>query len=653
MKFSKKRPASGTSGAAGAPFRSSEQTRSASPVDVEVLPPPQIQAPTAWPSLPALDAEWLETDGLGGFASGTVSGIRTRREHALLLVDGIVLVNGFDTRVMTPKGMVDINSHHYAPDVVHPDGHKRLESFTTDPWPTWVFRLDDGTRIAQQIFSVHGVPGVIVCWSVVAGVANGVRLMARPLISGREAHALHHENPHFRSEASCCDSTVRWQPYATQPVIVAGSNGSYAHHHMWYHRFLYGEDRARGLDHIEDLGSPGIFEFDLSRHEAVLVLTTEQGFRALQSVTSSRTQGLPGFLGPEANDPSRALEELRDMERASRGDFQNPLHHAADAYVVRRGDDIDIVTGYPAAEPNEAATFAAIRGLCLSTDRLEEARQLLLARTRPRTVEGTLWFVIVASELIQRVSTRRRIAAAERKALQSATVAILAEFIDGSRERGHMDEDGLFFTGAPGSPRAGKAVDVQALWLNALRAGAEILPQWRELCERGLASFERRFWNEESSQLHDVVDANHVRGAVDPTFRAHQLWALGGLPVALMEGDRARRIVGEAEARLLTPVGLRVEESDAVAWPRLMTPFVDAWLRTRGPGEAVQEPARADGRERFLRPLLALLGDGSLGVLGGHIPECLEVEPPHTRRGTAFCAWSVGEALRLWELLRT
>ncbi len=159
---------------------------------------------------------------------------------------------------------------------------------------------------------------------------------------------------------------------------------------------------------------------------------------------------------------------------------------------------------------------------------------------------------------------------------------------------------------------------------------------------------ERRFWNEKSGGLHDVVDSDHVRGDTDPTFRAHQIWTVGGLPIPLFQGERARRIVDEAEKRLLTPVGLRLEETDLFAWPRMLAAFVEAWVRVRGSADE----ARGEARERFLAPLLALSGDGSLGVLGGHVPECLEVEPPHTRRGAAFCALSVGEALRMQEMLR-
>src|SRR6267378_282346 len=134
--------------------------------------------PRAAPLLPSLEAEWLEPDGLGGFASGTVSGIRTRRYHALLLVattpptGRVVLVNGLEARVTTPSGAFSLTSQRYAPDVIHPDGVKRLESFTTDPWPTWTFHLEDGTRIEQQLFSVRGAPGAILTWRVVGGPAS-------------------------------------------------------------------------------------------------------------------------------------------------------------------------------------------------------------------------------------------------------------------------------------------------------------------------------------------------------------------------------------------------------------------------------------------------------------------------------------------------
>src|SRR5262245_11082678 len=151
------------------------------------------------------DAEWLEADGLGGFASGTASGRRTRRYHALLLAattpptGRMVLVNGLEAWVQTPAGRFAISSQRYAPDIVYPDGQRRIESCTMNPWPTWVYRLDDGTRIQQELFVPHEQPRVVLRWRVLE--ARGlVKLDVRPLFSGRDYHAMHHENAAFAFE---------------------------------------------------------------------------------------------------------------------------------------------------------------------------------------------------------------------------------------------------------------------------------------------------------------------------------------------------------------------------------------------------------------------------------------------------------------------
>ena len=152
--------------------------------------------------------EWLEADGLGGFASGTVSGIRTRRYHALLLTattpptGRVVLVNGFDAWVETPAGRVALSSQRYAPDVVHPDGASRIETFTVDPWPTWEFGIADGTRVRQEIVVPRGESAVVVRWRLLETPhpRGSIRLVVRPLLSGRDYHATHHENGALHGE---------------------------------------------------------------------------------------------------------------------------------------------------------------------------------------------------------------------------------------------------------------------------------------------------------------------------------------------------------------------------------------------------------------------------------------------------------------------
>src|SRR5262245_25216688 len=176
-------------------------------------------------------SEWLETDGLGGFASGTVSGIRTRRYHALLLpattppAGRMALVNGFDAWVDTSRGTFAISSQRYTPDVVHPDGMSRLESFTHEPWPRWTWRLTEDLTIEQEIFVPHGKAAVFVAWKVIGSTEGPVTLKARPFLSIRDFHTMQHETSAFRFEASETFEHVAWRAYDGAPSVVARSNG--------------------------------------------------------------------------------------------------------------------------------------------------------------------------------------------------------------------------------------------------------------------------------------------------------------------------------------------------------------------------------------------------------------------------------------------
>src|SRR5262245_47153471 len=170
-------------------------------------------------------AEWLEADGLGGFASGTVCGIRTRRYHALVLAatspptGRMVLVNGFEAWLESDGGSVPLSSQAYVPDVIHPDGSTRIARFSPDPWPTWVFTLPDGRRLEQALFVAPGRAAVMLSWRLPDG-GEGT-LAVRPLLSGRDYHALHHENPGFRFDADCAGGRVVWHPYPGVPAVVA------------------------------------------------------------------------------------------------------------------------------------------------------------------------------------------------------------------------------------------------------------------------------------------------------------------------------------------------------------------------------------------------------------------------------------------------
>lgn len=631
-------------------------------------------------------AEWLESDGLGGFASGTVSGVRTRRYHALLLTAlspptrRFVLVNGFDAWVETGSGTTMFTAQRYAPDVLAPDHTARhVEYFEPEPWPRWVFRLPDGSRLIEELFVRHGSSNVVLHWTH-EGAHGPARLFVRPFLSGRDYHSLHRENGAFRFLPEVQGERIAWRPYPGLPAILALTNGRYRHEPHWYRNFEYDRERERGLDCVEDLAAPGVIEFDLSRRRAVLILAAEG--HGEQDVFS---------LGTAVESAVR----LRELEKERRMRIPSRLHRAADAYIVRRGNGKTIVAGYPWFTDWGRDAFIALRGLCTASGRSGDARDILLswcdhvsegmlpnrfpdAGEQPEynSVDASLWYVVAVHDWLNYSSARgETIRPADRKRLADAVLAILEGYARGTRFGIHMAADGLLACGQPGTqltwmdakigdwvvtPRIGKPVEVQALWINALRIGAEFDPKWHGRYEAAREAFSARFWNDAAGCLYDVVDVDHKPGENDGRVRPNQVFAVGGLPYAVLDGERAARVVYVVEQRLWTPLGLRTlapdepgyaahyvggpQQRDAVyhqgpAWPWLLGAFVEAWLRVKGNGPE----RRREARERFLRPLLDHIDQFGLG----HMPELVDAAPPWTPRGCPFQAWSLGEVLRL------
>ena len=641
--------------------------------------------------------EWLEPDGLGGFASGTTTGIRTRRYHALLLpatmppTGRTVLVNGVDVWLDTKAGSFALSSQRYAPGVVHPDGASRIVVFRRDPWPAWEFEVGDGTRIRQEIVVPYCSASTVLSWEVIRA-AGPVTLRIRPFLSGRDYHSMHHENGAFRFDPEYASNpsfendprngVVRFAPYPGVQHVEFRTNGEYRHSPEWYRNFLYEAERERGLDDTEDLAAPGEFLWQLSGPGAKAVCV----LRATVDVA---------FESGDRTSVESSADALRRAERERRSAFPTALDRSADAYLVRRRAGKTVVAGYPWFTDWGRDTFIALRGLCLATGQLAEARDILvewadavsegmLPNRFPdhgeepefNAVDASLWYVIAVHEFLeQAVTAPNLVSAGQEQALRRAVEAIVSGYAAGTRFGIQLDADGLLRAGMPGlqltwmdarvgdrviTPRIGKPVEIQALWLNAVAAAGLREPRWSELFERGRASFINRFWSDARGHLSDVVDVDHIPGTRDDSFRPNQILAIGGLPIALMEGERARRVVDEVEGRLLTPLGLRSlapgepgysatyeggpSTRDGIyhqgtVWPWLIGPFVEAWLRTRGNTSA----ARREARLRFLQPLLEHVEGAGLG----HVSEIVDAEAPFTPRGCPFQAWSLGELIRL------
>lgn len=626
--------------------------------------------------------EWIEPDGAGGFASGTAAGIRTRRYHALLLTattpptGRMVLVNGVEVWATTAAGRWALSTQRYQPGVLHPDGHSHLASFTSDPWPTWAFTLPDGTRITHELF-VDRCGAAMLAWRLVAA-AGEVELEVRPLLSGRDYHALHHENASFRFDSVTDGDTVVWHPYDGVTGVRAHSNGQYSGSPNWYRNFLYSAEKERGLDDTEDLASPGVFSWALTFENDDAVLILEPAI----AVT------------PDATAEER-VRHSRDAEHERRAALGSALHRAADGYLVRRGSGRTIVAGYPWFTDWGRDTFIALRGLCLATGRLHDARAILLEWAGAvsggmlpnrfpdggdtpefNAVDAALWYVIAVQDFLECAGRSSGVASrADREQLERAVLAIVNGYAAGTRYGIRADDDGLLAAGAPGlqltwmdarvgdrviTPRIGKPVEVQALWLNALSIAGAYDAQWTRMFERGLRAFRERFWNAGRSCLYDVVDVDHVAGAVDAAVRPNQILAIGGLPRMLLDHTSARHVIDVVERELLTPFGLRSlapfepgyaphylggpSERDAVyhqgtVWPWLIGPFVDAWIRVHGDDGR----ARRTARERFVTPLV----NHVVATTGGHVCEITDAEDPFVARGCPFQAWSLGELLRI------
>ncbi|MCI0538689.1 MAG: glycogen debranching enzyme N-terminal domain-containing protein [Verrucomicrobiales bacterium] len=686
--------------------------------------------------------EWLEADGLGGFASGTSTGIRTRRYHALLLTattpptGRMVLVNGLDAWAETVNGSFSLSSQYYAPDVLGGDGAQRIEAFGWEPWPHWIYKLEDGTRIELEIFAVKGQPVTCLSWKLL-GPRRNVKLHVRPFLSGRDYHSLHKSNTVFRFDADVKPDRVSWRPYDGLPGVTVVTDANYRHEPQWYYNFLYEEERARGLDSTEDLAAPGVLSWNLAEGEAPLVLAT----------TPHAAGSFPANVRP-----LEVLRRLRDAERKRRERFPSELHRAADAYIVERrvaqafqpagsgdfpganpeaaGSNAElessvnpqagkpalqvplktIIAGYPWFTDWGRDTLISLRGLCLATGRLDVARDILLAWSATvsegmlpnrfpdqggqpefNAADASLWFVIAVHEYLQLRGCRREEfrsskseirnpkSEIEQRTLLCAVEAILEGYTQGTRFGIRADEDSLLACGVPGvqltwmdakvgdwvvTPRIGKPVEIQALWLNALWIASQHNDRWKDRLKLGLESFRGRFWNRDRGCLFDVVDVGHQPGSIDATLRPNQVLAVGGLPLALLDGEQARLVLEAIEGQLLTPLGLRslgpLEPGysrcyqggpaqrdgcyhQGTVWPWLLGPFVEGWVRVRGGGPA----AKQEARRRFLEPLLRHLEEAGLG----HISEIADAESPHTPRGCPFQAWSVGEALRLDRLV--
>jgi predicted glycogen debranching enzyme len=631
----------------------------------------------------ALSLEWLETNGRGGFASGTVAGAHTRRYHALLLTarrppsDRYVLVNHIEEWLSIDGEAAALSTNLY-PGAIHPNGYTHCTSFSSIPWPTWTFAWR-GKKIQREIFCIRGRDIVVIRWKLMGTKRGPVVLRVRPMLTGREYHGLHQENASLSTEAAISEGQVVWWPYPDLLAVRAFHSGSYHHQPDWYRHLEFPVERQRGLDFHEDWWSPGEFRFELQPgREHTLAFSSEAADRldAARLMKRERTRR----AGLRKAGPS--VDPLAET-----------LRRAAELFCVRRDTKQTVIAGYPWFTDWGRDTFISLPGLCLVTGRHDVAWQVIEsfaahvsegmvpnrfpdAGEEPEynSIDASLWFV----HSIDRYLAYSKNIAGVRSVAWPAIKRILDGYRRGTRFDIHMDGDGLIVGGTPGTqltwmdvkvgdwvvtPRHGKPVEIQALWVKALDVGARIAarfgePDYAMGCEkdrtRAVKSFRERFWYEGGKYLYDTIDGPEGE---DPSIRPNQVYAIA-LCDDLLTREQATQALQIVKEHLLTPVGLRTlsptdvryrpryeggpAERDSAyhqgtVWPFLLGSFVTAWLKTFGSTTKTRREARL-----FLNGIATHLREACLG----QVSEIFDGDAPYHPRGCPAQAWSVAEPLR-------
>ncbi len=629
--------------------------------------------------------EWIVTNGLGGYAAGTIAGTATRRYHGLLVaahpppVARWVLVAGADLSMLVDDREVPLSAQEYPDGLFAPAGLCPPMSFElVGQRPVWRWHAD-GNDVEQTVWMPYGENRT--CVRLHNRGARSVRLRWRPFAPMRWFHELT-RGASAAVEVSCeAGDRVRISaPSSPLDGLIAGSGWSFRPAAHWYWNFVRRVERARGFDAEEDAFSPGVFEAVLEPDQAA----------TLQLSTGD---------APPLDDPDASLRDFdgrgtRLIDGAA-GELERRLRIAADQFLVHRGPRIrgrtplpnTVIAGYPWFGDWGRDTMIGLPGLCLATGRPDVARSLLLSYARfvdrgmvpnrwpdageePEYIaaDAALWFLYALEAYVKATDDVEIL-----EGLSTAIVDIVDWYRRGTRHGIRVDPaDGLVTAGADGlqltwmdakfgdwvvTPRRGKPVEINALWCAALQFALDALDRigWNGVIDRELAatarsSFAARFWNPRTECLFDVVDGPD---GDDPSIRPNQVVAVA-LDIGLLDPDRAASVVGVVERELLTPFGLRslapghadyrrhygggpAERDGAyhqgVAWSWLLGMFVHAKLAV---GASPVE----------LRPLIDATQDHLQAGAVGTVSELFQPEPPHAPDGAFAQAWGVAEWLR-------
>jgi predicted glycogen debranching enzyme len=655
----------------------------------------------------ALGKEWLITNGLGGYASSTVLGINTRKYHGLLVAalnppgERTVCLSKLDEDFIIGNDVYRLGSNEFETSI-YPQGYKYQTHFSASPFPTYTYRAGE-VELTKTVFLMKNKNAASVIYKAANPHIKEGKIRIYPMLTCRHFHTTVHRgiNPlQFSQKSNSQQSETAFeQPTAT--ILCRATDGEFHEKINWVDDLLYREEVARGESSRDDCFQPGYFELALpAKTEKVFAVTAAVDFDVK---AAGETLDLAGKTISEVEasfaGETKQLASLLDnfyglLQNVSMTDWLDWILYAADCFVVQGASGRRaVVAGYHWFEPWGRDMFVSLPGLLLVPGRFSEARDILqtynhycknglipnyVADTTGapsyNTVDGTLWYVNAVLQYLKYTGDYPFVEAK----LWSNMKDVISSHVEGTDFGIRLDNDGLLMhgerltwmdaevDGKAVTPRAGKAVEIQALWFNALSAMRLLAVRFREevlaetydsMAVKAYESFNAKFWNPKLGFLFDVIEFS----GVDASLRPNQILTFS-LDFPILDRARWQRVVDIVDREFVTFYGLRTlalsdpryigkcvgdrasrdrAYHNGTIWPWLLGPFISAYLKNRSHDERSRERVK----QKLLEPFFTL-GTRQAGL--GTISEICDSDSPNLPRGCISQAWSVAEPLRAY-----
>jgi predicted glycogen debranching enzyme len=626
----------------------------------------------------SLSREILRTNRAGTYSSTTIVGCNTRKYHGLLVCpvdelggDRFVLLSSLDVTVVNNDRSFNIGIHKYKGDFFSPKGHKYIEDFETEKIPMMIYRVG-GVILKQERILVHYEEQFLIRFTILEA-NEPMKLQLRPFLAFRNVHQLTHANMNANTKVDFINNGMKTRLYDGFPWLhmQISDKAEFVQVPDWYLGIEYPEEQKRGYDYSEDLFTPGFFEVEAKQGDTIVfsASTKEEKPSGLKQKFTKTVAG-----------------------KIPRDCFGNCLRNAAQQFIEKRGGSTLIIAGFPWFGAWGRDTFISLPGIALAKHKISLYTDVLdtqVARLKDglfpnmgsadnpayNSIDAPLWFFWTLQKYIETGG----LDCWERYG--EAAKSILRAFRNGTAFNIHMTENSLIYAVAPGkaltwmdavvngipvTPRKGYTVEINALWYNAVCFALEMsrkskdksfIKEFESLPDLIKKSFIALFWNDKSGYLADYVNDEEGQNL----FVRPNMVIATSLNFSMLDSDQMKKVLDIADKELVTPRGLRTlsprnnlyegvcygnqEERDkayhnGTAWPWLLGPFSEGWLKIYGKQGAGK-----------IRKLIYGFED----VMSEHgvstISEIYDGDPPHAARGAISQAWSVGEILRIMELL--